>query len=177
MRVVIIGNSGSGKTWLADQIAQSCDVHVVHFDEIFWLPKGFNQQRPDSQVLELIDEELSRSSWVAEGVFGKIASKFLPQASVLVWLELPLDVCVNRLRIRGSESKRHMNREQSENGLSELLAWAGSYYERTGSSSCAAHQTMYDTFAGERHKLHSELEVVAYLSTVTSAHPRTKNEG
>jgi len=36
MKAIIIGNSGSGKTWLAAQLAVHCGAPVAHLDEIFW---------------------------------------------------------------------------------------------------------------------------------------------
>ena len=45
MRTVIFGNSGSGKSWLARRLGEKRSTPVVHLDEIFWLPGGFNAKR------------------------------------------------------------------------------------------------------------------------------------
>lgn len=42
-RTVIIGNSGSGKTFLARALAAGSGIPVIHLDEIFWQPGGFNR--------------------------------------------------------------------------------------------------------------------------------------
>ena len=126
MRVVILGNSGSGKTWLAVRLAQKFGPPVVHLDDIFWQPGGFNEKRDPAEVACLVSVAKSQSDWIAEGVYGHLAQQFLPCASTLVWLEMPWHICRMRLELRGSESKAHMGREQSEAGLRELVDWAES---------------------------------------------------
>ena len=50
MKVVIIGNSGSGKTWLARQLAGNASVPLIHLDEIFWEPGGFDKKSRDDLI-------------------------------------------------------------------------------------------------------------------------------
>ncbi len=109
IKTVIIGNSGSGKTWLAERLARGRDTPVIHLDNIFWQPGGFDLKRPTQEVASLIDSHLQEREWVVEGVFGNLAQPFLDVAQELVWLDLPWAVCEDRLRARGSESKRHMD--------------------------------------------------------------------
>jgi adenylate kinase family enzyme len=77
MRTVIIGNSGSGKTWLARRLAKKQAIEVTHPDEIFWLPGGFNIKREESEVSLLIESVRHAENWIVEGVFGNLASRFL----------------------------------------------------------------------------------------------------
>jgi adenylate kinase family enzyme len=164
MRIVILGNSGSGKTWLAAELAARQGVPLIHLDEIFWEVGGFDQTRDDVEVDRLVGNHLQAERWIVEGVFGNLAAKFLPSADALLWLDLPWEVCRARLQARGSESKRHMSRIQSEAGLQRLLAWAQDYYSRQGSSSEFGHEKLYSSFIGHRARLSSEGAVVAYLN-------------
>ena len=163
MRTVVVGNSGSGKTWLARRLAEKAGGLVVHLDEVFWLPGGFNEKRDPSEVSRLIDAKRAETEWIVEGVYGNLARQFLPSALTLVWLDLPWSVCRLRLELRGSESKAHMDREQSDQGLRELLHWAEAYHSRQGSSGQAAHLAMFETFSGHRFRLRSETQVREYL--------------
>jgi adenylate kinase family enzyme len=164
MRTVIVGNSGSGKTWLARRLAEKLGSSVVHLDEIFWLPGGFNEKRDPSDVSRLIDVRRAEAQWIVEGVYGNLAKQFLPSALTLVWLDLPWSVCKQRLELRGSESKAHMEREQSVQGVRELIHWAEEYWSRHGSSSQAAHLALFEAFLGQRFRLGSETQVREYLS-------------
>jgi adenylate kinase family enzyme len=104
MRTVVIGNSGSGKTWLASQIAFHYGLPVTHLDDIFWDAGGFDKPRADIEVEKLVVQHFERQDWLIEGVFGALAAKFLPVAETLIWLDMPWEVCCSRLQRRGSES-------------------------------------------------------------------------
>ena len=164
MRAVIIGNSGSGKTWLAKRLGQQSGTPVHHLDEFFWLPGGFNQKRPAYEVACRTDAALHEPDCIVEGVFGDLAAPFLPDADVLFWLDLPWPDCKKRLKARGSESKSHMARAQSDQGLSDLMHWAENYYCRTGDCSRSGHLELYSAFKGMRYRLCSQQQVLEYLN-------------
>lgn len=45
-RILILGNSGSGKTWLAQTLAHRLQSNAIELDTLHWLPGGFQQRRP-----------------------------------------------------------------------------------------------------------------------------------
>lgn len=163
MRIVIVGNSGSGKTWLARRLAGSNAGCVVHLDELFWAPGGFDRKRAPAERATLIAASKAADSWIVEGVFGELAEYFMDEAELLIWLDLAWPVCHQRLLRRGSESKAQMGREQSVAGLAELIDWAANYRIRGGGCSFAAHQRLFDRFGGERFRLTTESEVDSFL--------------
>ena len=84
MKTVILGNSGSGKTWLAERLASGASVPLVHLDEIFWQPGGFDRKRLATETRSLIETARAAPGWVVEGVFGELAAPFLNDASAVV---------------------------------------------------------------------------------------------
>ena len=44
-RILIIGNSGSGRTCFSKKLSEALDSKVIHFDEHFGEPGGFNKKR------------------------------------------------------------------------------------------------------------------------------------
>lgn len=167
MRTVIVGNSGSGKTWLAKRMAENTSTPVIHLDEIFWFPCGFNDKRSASDVLNLVNARKDEADWIVEGVFGDLAAQFLSSAQTLIWLDFPWQVCKPRLEARGSESKAHMGRAQSEQGVRELIQWAEAYYARSGSCCHAAHLGLFESFTGRRFRFSTEMQVQEFLSVAT----------
>src|SRR6185369_13848998 len=77
MRTVIIGNSGSGKTWLSHQLVDERLIAAISLDDIFWEPGGFDLRRPAADVVSLIGEHLQQPGWIVEGVFCELAEPFL----------------------------------------------------------------------------------------------------
>lgn len=166
MKAIIIGNGGSGKTWLADRLAVHGGAPIVHLDEIVWQPGGFNRKRPQAEVDRLVADSKQTTSWIVEGVFGELAEKYFGKADLLVWLDLDWPTCKERLLFRGSESKRHMGREQSEKGLRELIEWASHYYDRNDLRSLAGHRALFERFREQHAHLCSQEEVNQWLSNL-----------
>jgi adenylate kinase family enzyme len=162
MKTVIVGNSGSGKTWLANRLAVDAGCEVVHLDDLFWEPGGFDCKRNPADVERLIATTKSLDQWIVEGVFGELAERYLDDASCIIWLDIAWDTCKARLERRGSESKRHLGREQSEDGLRRLIGWAASYDSRTDLRSHSGHKEMFDNFPGRRIYLSTEASVQAF---------------
>jgi len=160
MRTIIIGNSGSGKTWLASRLSDASGGSVVHLDDLFWEPGGFDKKRPQETVALMIKEAKAKDSWIAEGVFGELAEQFFDWAHVLIWLDVDWPTCHARLLKRGSESKKHMGRVESEEGLKNLVEWASKYYERTSTRSFLGHERLLEIFSGQKVRLRSEEEVL-----------------
>ena len=164
MKAVIVGNSGSGKTWLATNLAATTAVPVVHLDELFWQPGGFNKKRQPAETAALLQSARHGAGWIVEGVFGELAAEFLVDAEVLVWLDLEWDVCKARLLGRGSESKALMARTQSEAGLTKLLVWASTYRSREDMRSLSGHLALFEAFDGPKIRLRGENDADALLA-------------
>ena len=163
MRMIIVGNSGSGKTWLANNLTRIIRYQVIHLDDIFWEPGGFDKKRSPEVVAKIIDEAKKGASWIAEGVFGELAEKFIDRAQYLVWLDIGWPTCRDRLLKRGSESKRHMGREESAEGLRQLIEWASQYYERKNARSYEGHKKLMNNFHGNKIYLYSEADAVKMI--------------
>ena len=97
------------------------------------------------------------------GLFGELTEWYLAEAEALIWLDLGWPQCRQRLEQRGSESKQHMARAQSEAGLNRLIAWASNYYSRLDSRSFQGHLNLFIRHTGIRIRLRSEEEVNALI--------------
>ena len=171
MKTIIIGNSGSGKTWLSRLLATP-DVEIIHLDELFWMPGGFDVKRGSEEVNMLIARSKEHAKWIAEGVFGELAKQYLADTRSVIWLDLPWDICRSRLIQRGSESKRHHDRHQSEEGLRKLLEWASHYYDRADLRSLSGHLSIFNSFQGDKVRLQSVVEIDQYIQLVKSGNQR-----
>ena len=171
MKAVIIGNSGSGKTWLANRLAEATNTETVHLDHIFWQPGGFDIPRNEVEVAALITNSKAKAAWIAEGVFGELALSYLDDAEFLIWLDIEWEICKVRLEKRGSESKQHLGREQSTEGLKKLIQWASRYTIRNDMRSFAGHSRLYQNFKGIRIRIQSEDLVCAFVDDILHSGP------
>ncbi len=60
-RILIIGNSGSGKSWLAARLAEQLTIREVNLDTIIWQPGGFNKKNGPSMRLTMPFKPLLKS--------------------------------------------------------------------------------------------------------------------
>ena len=149
---------------MANNLAKVYGCQVIHLDHIFWESGGFDKKRSPEVVTEMIDEAKKGEFWIAEGVFGDLAGRFIERAQCFVWLDIDWAICRDRLLKRGSESKRHMGRKESEEGLHELLEWASLYYKRKNARSYEGHKKLINDFNGEKIHLNSEPDVVNFVN-------------
>lgn len=164
MKTIIIGNSGSGKTWLARHLTAGTQTPIIHLDDLFGQPGGFDQKRDPEEVARLIDQSKLTPWWIVEGVFGELAERYFAEARLLIWLDIEWQICKIRLLTRGSESKHHLRREQSEKGSKRLVDWASHYYDRSDLRSFVGHQCLTQKFPGKSLRLTSEEDVNRFAS-------------
>ena len=158
-RIVIIGNSGSGKSYLAAQLGARLAIAVSHLDRLFWEPGGFSAKRPQALVLQDIERIRQQRQWIAEGVFGELAQRFLEDAEALIWLDMDWETCHRNLLRRGSESAGQSDPESAEASFQRLIAWAGQYWAREDLRSYTGHKEIFDTFRRAKWALRSREEV------------------
>ena len=85
-RTLIIGNSGSGKSWLAKRLAEQLHVPWVDLDQIHWVSDERSIARPRAEALAMARIAADEPRWVIEGVYGWIVSELIHRATALVWL-------------------------------------------------------------------------------------------
>jgi adenylate kinase family enzyme len=162
-RIVIIGNSGSGKSRLAESLSAIYSVPVIHLDGIFWMPGGFNEKRPKDEVKNEIERRRKADSWIVEGVFGELAALFLPRTESVVFLDMDWPACKAGLMARGSESSQQLSAVDAEENFEKLLLWAEQYWARTNSCSRSGHLQLFSNFIGRKFKLTCRAEVDEFL--------------
>lgn len=171
-RTVIIGNSGSGKSYLAQRLGAHFGCPVIHLDSLFWEPGGFNLKRPKEIVYAEIAGLVQGESWLVEGVFGELAQEFFTRADYLLWLDLDRESCLTSLARRGSESSKQRDKQAAEENFQKLLKWASEYWDREGPRSWRGHQALFEAFSAEKRHLASREAVNAFVASVTGGQER-----
>ena len=116
-RLWILGPCGSGKSWVADDLAARLGVAATHLDDIFWNP-GWVKSSMD-EVAAGIQPIMHRDRWVVDGNYRELRRQFADQIELYVWLDLPLRVTLPRVLARCM--RRSLRREPCCNGNFETL--------------------------------------------------------
>jgi adenylate kinase family enzyme len=165
VRVLITGNGGSGKTWLGQRLAERLSVPLVRLDDLYWDGAYGGRERDKRVVFDEVATRAAEPSWVIEGVYGWLLPAALPRATEFIFLDLPVDACLDNVRRRGNQGSG------DEAAFAALLAWVAEYPNRENSNSRLTHRRLWDGFAGSREILRRRDELDAYLNRRTSDRP------
>lgn len=159
-KTVIVGNSGSGKSWLAGRLAEGLGTVAIDLDVIHWVPGGYNARRDPDLAKSMVRNQASKDCWIIEGVYGWLAYEALPFASAFIWLDLPEAECVENIRERG------LRRGGDEASFEALIAWAGEYRTRDNANSFTGHSRLFELFRGRKLHLRSRAEITNLLEAL-----------
>ncbi|WP_268799677.1 P-loop NTPase family protein [Pseudomonas huanghezhanensis] len=152
-RVLIIGNSGSGKSWLASQLGRKLRFPHIDLDDLYFVGSGYTHMRTKEDTVELALVKAQQNRWVIEGIYGWLAQALLVRATHLVWLTLPEEQCMSNIAARGNRGSA------SPESFLDLLEWANTYRTRKGSSAFGFHERLFSNFQGAKYRLNSRDEV------------------
>lgn len=94
-RVAVFGTTGSGKSWLAERLADRTGLRLVELDALFWGRDW--QPAPVDLFRHRVERETADDSWIVVGNYGQVRDLVWRPADTLVWLDLPLPVVMGRL--------------------------------------------------------------------------------
>jgi len=151
VRVLVVGNSGSGKSTYARVLAAAEGLPLLDLDTIVWEPGKIAVARPEVEVVrDLLEFVMREPGWVVEGCYGELVRGALPYCSRLVFLNPGLEVCLAHNRARPWEPHKYASKAEQDRWLDALQAWVAEYYTREGSCSYACHRAVFDAFAGDK---------------------------
>jgi adenylate kinase family enzyme len=132
MRIHLVGASGSGTTTLGRALATRLACPHFDTDDYFWLPSDppFQHIRERAARQALLGDALRRApGWVLSGSLCGWGDRFIPLFDLVVFLWIPPDVRLARLRAR--ERARHGAAIDPggprHEAFQEFLAWAAGY--------------------------------------------------
>jgi len=131
-RVVVFGTTGSGKSWLAERLAERHGLRVVELDRLYWGRDW--QPAPLDLFRHRVENEIRDGDWIVVGNYGQVRDLTWRAADTLIWLDLPFPLVMGRLLRRtvgrvlsGQELWGTGNRETFRNAFlsrDSILLWA-----------------------------------------------------
>ena len=151
MRVLVYGNSGSGKSTYAHALAIRYGIPHLDLDSIVWEPGQAAVQRPGEAIRNSLDSFLSSGAvWVIEGCYGELVEVAAENCTQLVFLNPGLTACLANNTRRPWEPHKYASLEQQNAMLATLQAWAAEYYTRGGPWSYDTHRRIFDAHEGAK---------------------------
>lgn len=149
MRVLVFGNSGSGKSTYARALAAAHALEHLDLDAIVWEPGQVAVPREAEAVRGDLHAFIdAHPAWVIEGCYGDLVELAAPSSTELVFLNPGLEACLANNRRRPWEPHKYASLEQQNAMFDALQAWVADYYQRSDAWSYAAHRRVFDAHAG-----------------------------
>ena len=96
MKIVILGNCGCGKTYLADKLADIFNIPVCNLDRVIWQP-GTDLFRDNANINKDLDNFIIQDNYIIEGVWGNaieyILNKDIQNINMFIFIEINLEEC------------------------------------------------------------------------------------
>jgi adenylate kinase family enzyme len=125
-RIVVVGNTGSGKTTLARRLAARLGAQHVELDALFWGPNW--RQATAAELRARVEPLLGNDHWVVDGNYlGKLGTSVLERADMVVWLDPPFRTILARL-VRRTTARIRSGEELWSSGNYET--WRGAFLHR-----------------------------------------------
>ena len=150
-RIVIIGNSGSGKTTMGDRLAAAYALPHLDLDSLAWESPAVRRALEESIAMIHAFVE-ANPEWIVEGCYAGLVESILPFATELRFLNPGIQACVANCRARPFEPHKYASMDEQNARLEFLLSWVREYVVRDDEYSLAAHRRLFDAFTGPKRE-------------------------
>ncbi|NYF23230.1 topology modulation protein [Sporosarcina sp. JAI121] len=95
-RIMVIGvSAGVGKSTFARRLGELTGIEVTHLDRLYWKP-GWIETSID-EFCDAQQQAVRSDEWIIEGNYAKTFAIREPHANTVIYLELPLLICLYRV--------------------------------------------------------------------------------
>lgn len=121
-KIMVIGvSAGAGKSTFARKLSTILQIEVYHLDTLFWEP---NWVEASLEIFSTRQKEIiKKPEWIIEGNYSRTFDLREESADTIIYLELPLAVCLFRVLKRWLIN---IGKERSDraNGCEEKMDFA-----------------------------------------------------
>lgn len=105
-RICIIGPSCSGKSTLANKLANKLNIPVFHLDQMAHKPNTNWERRSNDEFIIEHDQVILQDAWIIDGNYSICMEKRFSHATAVIWIEIPFLVFLWRYFYRSIRSDK-----------------------------------------------------------------------
>ena len=87
-RIVIVGTTSSGKSTLAEQLADKLGYDFIELDALHWEPNW--TEAPLDVFTERVKKAMQAEKWIVAGNYSKVRPLIWSRAEAVIWLDYSL---------------------------------------------------------------------------------------
>ena len=105
-KIIVIGCPGSGKSTFSKSLHNVTGIPLFHLDMMFW--NGDKTTVEKSIFLERLLKVIQNSEWIIDGNYGATMDLRMQACDTIVFLDYPLNVCLNGIKERRGKPRTDM---------------------------------------------------------------------
>ncbi|KXS67405.1 ATP-binding cassette domain-containing protein [Listeria monocytogenes] len=146
-KVLIIGPNGAGKSTFATELGKHYDFEVCHLDKLFWQENWNAVAKADFE--DKVDNIMSsKKKYIIDGDYFFNLEKRLEHADLVIWIKIPLFLCVANIIKRRFIYMTNVRPDVTEGCDEKLnlsfLLYALKYNKRSGKQTKELLDNVYD---------------------------------
>lgn len=146
-KVLIIGPNGAGKSTFATELGKHYDFEVCHLGKLFWQENWNAVAKVDFE--DKVDNIMSsKKKYIIDGDYFFNLEKRLEHADLVIWIKIPLFLCVANIIKRRFKYMTNVRPDVTEGCDEKLnlsfLLYALKYNKRSGKQTKELLDNVYD---------------------------------
>jgi len=118
-RIIVVGNNGSGKSFLSKELSLITGLPLVHLDVEFWRP---NWEKPPKEEWIIKQKELiSKEKWIIDGNHTDTMDLRFNAVDLVIFLDINRFVCLVSVLLRTNKKRSDMPEYMKERLDKEFL--------------------------------------------------------
>ncbi len=97
-KAIVIGCSGSGKSYFSRKLSEKTGLALYHLDMIWWREDGTNIEREEFD--QRLSEIFLKDEWIIDGNYKRTMERRMNECDTVFFLDLPTDVCLSAVHER-----------------------------------------------------------------------------
>ena len=126
-KVIVIGCPGSGKSTVSRALHNKTGIPLYHLDMMYWNADKTTVEK--SIFLERLSVVLEKDEWIIDGNYGSTMELRMAACDTVVFLDYPLDVCLDGIKERRGKPRSDMPWIETEEDA-EFIEFIKSYNEQ-----------------------------------------------
>ena len=124
-KIIVIGCPGSGKSTFSKSLHKITGIPLFHLDMMFWNADKTTVEK--SVFLERLSEAIQGSEWIIDGNYGSTMELRLQECDTVVFLDYPLDVCLEGIKERRGKKRSDMPWIETDEADTEFVEYIKNY--------------------------------------------------
>ena len=102
-KVIVLGNNGSGKSYLSKKLAEITGLPLIHLDLLYWKENWTHPSR--EEWAEIQRKLVANQQWIIDGMHVSTLEIRFREADAVFFLDIDLKTCLDAIKEREEEKR------------------------------------------------------------------------